>query len=240
MAAEAKYRRVLLKISGERLCSPGGFGIEAEALGALVGTLGPLKELGVQAGVVVGAGNFVRGRDLAGSAHSRPITADYMGMVATVINALALADALQARGQDAVVLSAGEMSPACEPFAPDRAIEHLEQGRLLVLAGGTGSPFFTTDTCASLRARQIGAEVLLKATKVDGVFEADPVTSPGARKYERLSYEKVLADRLGVMDAAAVAMCMDAGLPIVVFVLARPGNLAAAIRGEAVGTIISA
>ena len=238
MPSNNGYKRVVVKISGESFCRPGGSGIDPSAMAALVAELLPLRDLGVQAALVVGGGNFIRGRKLADAINVRRITADYMGMAATVINALALRDALAASGRDVRVLSAVQMSGPCEPFHPDSAVRHLEKGRMIILAGGTGSPFLTTDTCAALRAREIAAEALLKGTKVDGVYDADPVTCPGAKKHDRLSYEQVLAERLGVMDLAAVSICMEGGIPIIVFELSRPGRLAAAVRGEKVGTMV--
>ena len=240
MGGEAAYRRVLLKVSGEAFCAPGGFGIEPAALEALVGELAGAREIGVQLAMVPGGGNFFRGRTLAqGGTIDRP-TADAMGMLATVMNALALADALEAGGIPARATSAVAVGEMCEPFDRRRVIEHLEAGRVVLLGGGTGQPFFTTDTCAALRACQIGADVLFKATKVDGVFEADPATHPQAAKFDRLTYSEVLSRQLGVMDLAAVSLCMESRIPVVVFKLDKPGNLAAAMRGEPVGTLVCA
>ena len=240
MGGEAAYRRVLLKVSGEAFCAPGGWGIEPAALEALVGELAVAREMGVQLAIVPGGGNFLRGRVLAqGGAIDRP-TADAMGMLATVMNALALADALEAGGIPARATSAVAMGGMCEHFDRRRVIEHLEAGRVVLLGGGTGQPFFTTDTCAALRACQLGADALFKATKVDGVFEADPATHPQAAKFERLSYGEVLSRQLGVMDLAAVSLCMESRIPVVVFKLDKPGNLAAAMRGEPVGTQVCA
>lgn len=240
MSARPHFRRVLLKISGEALCAAGDFGIDAGAIGAVAAELGPLHQAGVQVGLVVGAGNFLRGRALAEAEFVQRATADAMGMLATVMNALAMRDALEHRGIPARALSAIATGGACEPYVRRRALRHLEKGRVLVLAGGTGSPFFTTDTCAALRASELGAEALLKATKVDGVFDADPVSHPRAKKFERLTYGEVLARQLGVMDLAAVSLCMESRIPVIVFRLATEGNLMAAVRGEKVGTIISA
>lgn len=239
MADKAKYKRVLLKISGQSLCRPGGSGIDPSALASLADELAPVVQTGIQVGLVVGGGNILRGRQLAANAPIQRVTADHMGMLATVINALALRDSLAGRGMPACVLGAIEMTAVCEPFTQRRASEHLEAGRLVILAGGTGNPFFTTDTCAALRASELEAELLLKATKVDGVFDADPETTPGAKKYKRLTYEKVLADKLGVMDLTAISLCMDNEIPIVVFQLDKAGNLLAAVRGEDVGTLIT-
>ncbi len=234
-----QYKRVLLKLSGEALCEPGGFGIDVPAVDRLIEEIQPAVSLGVQMGIVVGGGNFVRGRSLGGNPPIQRATADHMGMLATVMNALALQDSLESAGLSARVQSAIPMTSLCETFIRRRAMEHLESGRIVILAGGTGSPFFTTDTCASLRALEINAQALLKATKVDGVFDCDPVNNPAARKYDRLTYQKVLADRLGVMDLTAISMCMESRLPIVVFDLFRKGNLLAAVKGEKVGTTIA-
>jgi uridylate kinase len=194
--------------------------------------------MGVQTGLVVGGGNFLRGGALAKDGFLQRPTADAMGMLATIINALALQDVLERRGLPARVLSAVPAGSICEPYVRGRAIHHLEKGRILILAGGTGSPFFTTDTCAALRASELSAQVLLKATKVEGVFDADPVHHPAARKFQRLTYAQVLSRQLGVMDLAAVWLCMEAGIPVIVLGLGR-GNLAAAVRGEPVGTLIT-
>jgi uridylate kinase len=231
---------VLVKISGEAFCAAGGFGIDPEVVEALVGELAPLHEMQVEVGLVVGGGNFLRGKTLAEAEFIQRATADAMGMLATVMNGLALQDALEHRGVPTRVLSAIPTAGVCEPFARRRALHHLEQRRVVILAGGTGSPFFTTDTCSALRASELGADVLLKATKVDGVFEADPLKHPDARKFDRLTYGQVLAKQLGVMDLAAVSLCMESRIPVIVFRLGTPGNLAAAVRGEAVGTMISA
>jgi len=239
MPREPRYKRVLVKLSGESFCSPGGFGIEAPAVAKLVDELLPLVELKVQVALVVGGGNFVRGRDLAANPHIQRATADYMGMLSTVINAIALQDALESRGAATRVLGAITMTAICEPFIRRRAIRHLEKGRIVILAGGTGSPFFSTDTCAALRSNELQAEVLLKATKVDGVFNSDPEKNPTARKYERLSYQKVLTDRLGIMDLTAISMCMERAIPIVVFQLSKPGNLAGVVCGEKIGTVVA-
>jgi uridylate kinase len=239
MPREPRYKRVLVKLSGESFCSPGGFGIEAPAVAKLVDELLPLVEMKVQVALVVGGGNFVRGRDLAANPHIQRATADYMGMLSTVINAVALQDAFESRGAATRVLGAITMTAICEPFIRRRAIRHLEKGRIVILAGGTGSPFFSTDTCAALRSNELQAEVLLKATKVDGVFDSDPVKNPTARKYERLSYQKVLTDRLGIMDLTAISMCMERGIPIVVFQLSKPGNLAGVVCGEKIGTVVA-
>jgi uridylate kinase len=230
---------VLLKVSGEALCAPDGAGLDSEALSALAGELAAVRRTGVQIALVVGGGNFLRGATLSAAGQVGRAVADSMGMLATVMNALALTEVLRARDVPALAMSAVPMGDLCEPFNRTRAIDALDSGRLVVLGGGTGQPFFTTDTCAALRACQLAADALLKATKVDGVFEADPVTHPGARKFDRLTYAEVLARRLGVMDLAAVSLCMESRIPVIVFRLATKGNLAAAIQGRPVGTTIA-
>ena len=239
MPTRAKYKRVLLKLSGEALCAAGAGGLDAGALRKVALEIGRIVKMGVQVGLVIGGGNIARGRDFTGNHDIDRATADYMGMLATIINGLALRDTMEHLGIDAAIMSPIADPRLCEPFARRRALELLEQGKVLILAGGTGSPFFTTDTCAALRACELGAEVLLKATKVDGVFDSDPAANPKARKYHRLTYSKVLADRLGVMDLTAISMCMDRAIPVVVFAMAKSGNLAAAVRGQSVGTTIS-
>lgn len=239
MGGRGNYRRVLLKVSGEAFCAAGGFGIDPEAVRAVTDELAAVHEAGAEIGLVVGGGNFLRGKVFSQAGFVERATADSMGMLATVLNALALADALEARGLPAVATSAVPVGDFCERFSRRRALEHLGAGRIVILAGGTGQPFFTTDTCAALRACQLEADVLLKATKVDGVFEADPVTSPQAKKFDRLTYGELLARQLGVMDLAAVSLCMESQIPVIVFRLATRGNLAAAVRGEPVGTIVS-
>jgi len=239
MTKSPRYKRVLLKLSGEALCAAGGFGIDPQAVAATVDEVMPVVQAGVQTAIVIGAGNFIRGRGLAAVADIQRATADYMGMLATVMNALALQDVLEARGVQTRVLGAITMTAVCEPFIRRRAIRHLEKGRVVILAGGTGSPFYTTDTCAALRAQELGAEILLKATKVDGVFDSDPNRNPNAKKYDRLTYSKALAERLEVMDATAISMCRESGIPILVFRLAGKGNLAAAVSGKKIGTMVT-
>lgn len=239
MTDRTAYKRVLLKVSGESLCSPGGGGIQADALADVAGQIADIAKTGVQLGVVTGGGNLIRGRDLAHVTDVQPATAHQMGMLATLANALALRDALTAAGLRARAMSAIPVGGVCETFSRWRAIELIEKGRVVVFGGGTGSPFVTTDMCAAIRAREIDAEVVLKATKVDGVFDSDPNENPNAKKYDRLTYAKVLADRLGVMDLAAVGMCMEQKIPVLVFQLSSPGALAGAVRGENVGTLIS-
>ncbi|MDY6913009.1 MAG: UMP kinase [Planctomycetota bacterium] len=239
MKKKLRYHRVLVKLSGESLCSPGGHGIEAAPVAQMVKDFLAVAETGVQLAVVVGGGNIIRGQQLAEKLPIDRATADGMGMLGTVINALALADAMAGGGLSVRTMSAIAMGDVCEPFARRRAARHLEKGRVVILAGGTGNPFFTTDTCAALRACQIGADALFKATKVNGVFDADPVTNKNAKRYSRLSYQKVLDDKLGVMDLTAVLMCMQNQIPIVVFKMSEPGNFAAVIRGDDIGTTIT-
>ncbi len=242
MAREPRYHRVLLKLSGETLCSPGGSGVDPAAAAAVAAELAPLREMDVQVAIVIGGGNFIRGAQLVGKDDGGGIaraTADHMGMLATAINALALRDVLESTGLPSRVLSAIALSGVCETYDRRRAIAHLEAGRVVVLAAGTGNPFFTTDTCASLRAVELDADVLLKATKVDGVYDDDPVTNPDAKRYDELTYQQVLADRLGVMDLTAISMCMENHMPVIVFKMADAGHLAQAVRGENVGTRVT-
>ena len=238
MSHEPKYKRVLIKLSGESLAGPDGAPIDAPRAWAVADQIAPVVGMDVQVAIVIGGGNILRGRDLRDNPHVRRPTADAMGMFATVINALALRDTLESHCIPARVMSARPMGAACETFARDAAIRHLNAGRVVVLAGGTGNPFFTTDTCAALRALEIDAEAVLKATNVDGVYDSDPQKNPNAKRYEKLTYQQVLADRLGVMDLTAISMCMENDLPIVVFEFAREGNLARAVRGMNVGTTV--
>ena len=239
MARQARYNRVLLKISGESLGGSGGTGVDSAAIAYLIDELLAVTSKGVQTAVVVGGGNILRGRHLADNPAIRRTTADYMGMMATVMNTLALQDSLEARQVPVAVMSAIAMRSVCENWNHRDALAHLQAGRVLLLAGGTGSPFFTTDTCAALRACELEADVLLKATKVDGVFDRDPLVDPAAKRYTKLTYQKVLADNLGVMDLAAISLCMQADIPIVVFKLADRGSLADVVAGKPVGTIVS-
>ena len=229
----------MLKLSGESLSGDETLGIDPVALTAAAGEIVQVLRLGVQLGIVIGGGNFVRARDMQGDPIIQRITADYMGMLGTVMNALALRDALEARGRAARVLSAIPMAAICETFTRPAALEHLEAGRAVIFAAGTGCPFFTTDTTAALRAGEIGAELILKATKVDGVFDSDPVMNPSATRYDRLTYQKALEQRLGVMDMAAFSLCRESRIPIIVCDFFRSGNLARAVRGEEVGTRIT-
>ena len=236
--AEPKYRRVLLKISGEGLCRPGSTGIDGERLRRLAEEIKLVVELGAQLCVVVGGGNIVRGRVIAEDSAIEEVTGHYMGMLATVINALAIQDTLESLGVPNRVQSAVAVDRVCEKFIRRRAVRHLEKGRVVIFAGGTGNPFVTTDTGAALRAAEIGADVLLKATKVDGVYTADPITDPSATRIEKLTYNEVIDRRLGVMDVSAVDLCQRNGVPIIVLDLNTPGNMRAVVEGGGVGTII--
>jgi uridylate kinase len=233
------YNRVLLKISGEGFCHEGGFGIEASELENIARQCVDVAKMGVQLAIVVGGGNFIRGATFADDGHIPRATADYMGMLSTVINALALQETMEKFGQPTRVLSAISVHSVAEPFIRRRAIRHLEKGRAIVLAAGTGNPFFTTDTCASLRATEIEADVLLKATKVDGIYTADPKKYKDAKLYNDITYEQVLDDELKVMDLTAITMCKQQKLPLVVFNLKTPGNILRVMRGEPVGTKIN-
>ena len=233
------YRRVLLKLSGEALMGEQAFGIDPAVATQIARDIGEIQQLGVEVAVVIGGGNLFRG--LAASAKGMDrATADYMGMLATVINALALQDALEQVGVLTRVMSAIEMRAVAEPFIRRRAVRHLEKGRVVVFAAGTGNPYFTTDTAAALRAMEIKADVILKGTKVDGIYTADPMLDKTATKYDDISYLNVLERRLKVMDATAISLCMDNRLPIVVFNLRTPGNVKRVINGEAVGTTVRA
>ncbi|MBN1942230.1 MAG: UMP kinase [Phycisphaerae bacterium] len=235
--SNVKYQRVLLKLSGEAFCAPGGSGVDAAAMDAIAQQIVPVVRAGVQMGVVVGAGNFARGRALK-ETKLHPTTADYMGMLGTVMNALALRDTLQSAGVSATVLSAISMPLICEGYFRPRAMELLERGHVLIFAGGTSHPGVTTDMCAAIRSADIEADILLKATKVDGVYDGDPQTNPSAKKYDRLTHEKAITDRLGVMDIPAMAFCRERNLSILVFNMYQPGNLAAAVAGETLGTMV--
>lgn len=239
LAQGVRYRRILLKMSGEALCShEGGFGLDPQAIGLLSDELAQAyRELGVQLGLVVGGGNIFRGLKGAASGMDRS-TADYMGMLATVMNALALQDALEKRGVPTRVQTALEMRQVAEPYIRRRAVRHLEKGRAVIFAAGTGNPYFSTDTAAALRAMEIHADVFFKATKVDGVYDSDPKKNPEAQMYPRLSYDAFLQRRIGVMDSTAVTLCRDNKLPIRVFRLSERGNIARVIRGDDVGTVI--
>ena len=235
----ARYQRILVKLSGEALLGNEDYGIDPSMLKRIAGEIRDLSQMGVQVAVVLGGGNIFRGAGLARAGMDR-VTADHMGMLATVMNALALQDALESQGTYARVMSAIRINEVCEDYIRRRAVRHLEKGRVVIFGAGTGNPFFTTDTAASLRAIEINAEILLKATKVNGVYDADPLTHPHAKRYTHLTYDKVLSDRLNVMDATAIAMCRENNLPLQVFNLFHAGDLVRIVRGENVGTVVSA
>ena len=233
------YKRVLLKISGEGFCPEGGFGIEAGELENIAQQCVDVAKTGVQLAVVVGGGNFIRGATFAEDGHIPRATADYMGMLATVLNAVALQETMEKLGQPTRVLSAISVYNVCEPFIRRRAVRHLEKGRSVILAAGTGNPFFTTDTCAALRATEVGADVLLKATKVDGIYDSDPKKNPNAKLYHSITYPEVLQKQLRVMDLTAITLAMERKIPLIVFNLKTPGNIARVLRGEKIGTKIT-
>jgi uridylate kinase len=238
--ADIKYSRVLLKISGEGLCRTGGFGIDGEELNRIGAEIKLVHDLGAQVAVVVGGGNIVRGTELARTTGVEEVTGHYMGMLGTVINALAVQDTLEMLGVPTRVQSAVAVDRVCEKFIRRRAIRHLEKGRVVIFAGGTGNPFVTTDTGAALRASEIGADVVLKATKVDGVFDADPLAKPDARLYHHLSFAEVLDQRLAVMDVSAIDLCQRSGIPIIVFNLKTAGHMRDVVLGKSIGTLVDA
>ena len=233
--AKPAYKRILVKLSGEVCAGSAGFGIDPATVIQLAQEFKDIRESGVDVAVVVGGGNIWRGRMAPNMDRAN---ADYMGMIATVINGLALQDALEKLGAKTRVLTAIEMKDVAEPFIRRRACRHLEKGRIVIFAGGTGSPYFTTDTCAALRGLEIGADVILKGTKVDGVYDCDPLKNPNAKKYQQLSYIDVLRQGLQVMDATATSLCMDNRLPIAVFDITQPGNIKRMVSGEQIGTIV--
>ena len=233
------YRRILLKLSGEALLGDEDYGIDPKILDRIAGEIRDVIAIGVEVAVVIGGGNIFRGEGLARAGMDR-VTGDYMGMLATVMNALAIQDALESLDVFARVMSALQIHEVCEDYIRRRAVRHLEKGRVVILAAGTGNPFFTTDTAASLRAIEIGADILLKATKVDGVYDADPVGNPNARRFDRVTYDQVIADKLNVMDATAIVMCRDNDLPLRVFDLTRRDGLVDAMMGDELGTLVAA
>ncbi|MBI1370786.1 MAG: UMP kinase [Planctomycetes bacterium] len=235
-----KYKRVLLKISGEGFCSPSGKGIDGEELETLAREILAACQLGTQIAVVVGGGNIIRGARLAKEGRIPQATADYMGMLGTVINGLALKEMLDKLGQPARVLTAINLTAVAEPFIRGRAIRHLEKGRVVIFAAGTGNPFFTTDTAAALRAVEIGADILLKATKVDGVYDKDPVKHPEAVRYEKLTYDEAINKNLKIMDLSAFDMCRAHQIPIAVFNMKQPGHIAGVVAGDPHGTVVRA
>ena len=232
-----RYSRLVLKISGEALAGNQGFGLQHDMLVSVAAQVAEIRDMGVEVSLVVGGGNIWRG--IAGSAQGMDrATADYMGMLATVMNALALQDALEKAGTVTRVLSAIEMRQVAEPYIRRRAIRHMEKGRIVIFAAGTGNPYFSTDTTAALRAAEIEADVILMAKKVDGVYDCDPLKNPDAKKFDRLSYLDVLSKGLGVMDSTATSLCMDNNIPVIVFDLTTPGNIRRVIMGEAIGTYV--
>lgn len=234
---KAVYKRILLKLSGEALAGSQGTGINTQVLKQIALDVKAIHELGVQIGLVIGGGNIFRGVAASAQGMDRA-SSDYMGMLATCINALALQDALEKENVPTRVQSAIEMNEIAEPYIRRRAIRHLEKGRIVIFGAGTGNPYFTTDTAASLRAMEINAEILMKATKVDGIYDKDPAKNKDAKKYDRISYIEVLKQGLQVMDSTAISLCMDNKLPILTFDLAKPGNILKACEGEAIGTIV--
>ncbi len=237
MATRRSFKRVLLKLSGESLAGDQGYGIDPETINTIAAEIKAVVESGVELALVIGGGNIFRGLAASSKGMDRA-SADYMGMLATVINSLAMQDALEKVGVSTRVQSAIAMQEVAEPYIRRRAMRHLEKGRVVIFGAGTGNPYFTTDTAASLRAMEIGAEAILKGTKVDGVYSADPKKDPTATRYDELSYIEVLHQGLQVMDATATSLCMDNNLPIIVFDLTRPGNITKVIAGEAIGTIV--
>jgi uridylate kinase len=233
----SQYKRILLKLSGEALMGDGDYGIEPTVIARMAREIGEVVSLGIQVGLVIGGGNIFRGAGLAKGGIDR-VTADHMGMLATVMNALAMQDALERSNVYARVMSALSIHQVCEDYIRRRAIRHLEKGRVVIFAAGTGNPFFTTDSAASLRAIEMGADVMIKATKVDGVYSADPVKDPNAVRYARLSFDDVLHKKLMVMDATAVVLCRDHNMPLRIFNINKEGDLVRMMRGEDVGTIV--
>ncbi|MBS0589728.1 MAG: UMP kinase [Proteobacteria bacterium] len=237
MPAETKYKRILLKLSGEALMGNANYGIDPKVIYRLARETIEVERAGVQVGMVIGGGNIFRGEGLAAAGMDR-VAGDHMGMLATVINALAMQDAIEKSGGEARVMSAIKINEVCEDFIRRRAIRHLEKGRIVIFAAGTGNPFFTTDSAAALRAIEIGADLVLKATKVDGVYTADPKKDASATRYERLTYDQVIERKLAVMDTAAIALCRDNKLPLRIYDMGREGDLMRIVRGEAVGTLV--
>jgi len=237
--AKLKYKRILLKLSGESFCKPGGFGIEGEPLDSIAERIAKICKLGPEVAVVVGGGNFLRGEGFSKKSNIPRNTADYMGMLATIINACALQETLEKKGQSTRVLSAIEVSAICEPFIRRRCLRHLEQGRVVILAGGTGNPFFSTDTCAALRAAELDVDLIIKATKVDGVYSDDPMTNPKAQLIKEITYNEVLSQSLKVIDPAAISLCSENNIPVVVLNIFKEGNITKTLYGEKIGTLIS-
>jgi len=235
--SHVKYRRILLKLSGEALMGREDYGIDPEVIGRLAREIIEAQQAGVEVGLVIGGGNIFRGAGLAAGGMDR-VTGDHMGMLATVMNALAMQDALEKLGSKVRVMSALKINEVCEDYIRRRAIRHLEKGRIVLFAAGTGNPFFTTDSAAALRAVEVGADLLLKATKVDGVYDKDPKKNADAVRYDRLGYEEVIARNLQVMDTAAIALCRDHEMPLRIYDMTKAGNLMRILNGEAVGTLV--
>jgi len=238
MPADVKYKRILLKLSGEALLGEADYGIDPKVIGRLARETFEVQRLGAQVGIVIGGGNIFRGEGLAAAGMDR-VTGDHMGMLATVMNALAFQDALEKIGAHARVMSAIKINEVCEDYIRRRAIRHLEKGRIAIFAAGTGNPFFTTDSAAALRAIEIGADLLLKATKVDGVYSADPKKDANAQRFEKLTYDQVIERKLAVMDTAAIALCRDHRIPLRIYDMGRPGDLLRIMQGDAIGTLVS-
>jgi uridylate kinase len=238
-ATPLKYRRILLKLSGEALMGNVDYGIDPVVISDLAAEIVAVQRAGAEVGLVIGGGNIFRGAGLAAAGMDR-VTGDHMGMLATVINALAMADALEKQGGFARVMSAIKINEVCEDYIRRRAIRHMEKGRIALFAAGTGNPFFTTDSAAALRASEIGADLLLKATKVDGIYDSDPKKNPGAKKFDRLTYDEVIARNLQVMDTAAFALCRDNQVPLRIYDMMQPGALMRILRGEDLGTLVAA
>ena len=236
--AECKYHRVLLKLSGESFCKAGQFGIDGAELKSIAERIVEVCKLGPQVAIVVGAGNFIRGEKFSQTSQIPRNTADYMGMLATIINACALQETLERLGQETRVLSAIEVPAMCEGFIRRRALRHLQRGRVAILAGGTGNPFFTTDTCAALRASELEADLLIKATKVSGVYSDDPKINPDAQFFDQLTFDEVLTKNLKIMDLSAITLCRDNNIPIIVLNIFEKGNITKALYGEHVGSKI--
>ena len=234
-----KYKRILLKLSGEVLAGKNGSGFDDSILNGLALEIKELKKLNIDIGIVIGGGNFIRGRMFKDSTSIKKANADYMGMLGTVINALALQDYLENNGVKTRVMSAIEIREICEPYVRRRSLRHLEKNRVVIFAAGTGHPFFTTDTAASLRAIEIEADVLLKATNVDAVYDSDPKTNPEAKKHKKLTYMDVLSNKLNVIDSTAVSLCMENSIPITIFNLTKKDNIKRVVLGEDIGTVIS-
>ncbi len=231
------YQRVLLKLSGEALMGAFQYGIDPEVIKRLADEIGNLNQMGIEVAIVIGGGNIFRGAGLAEAGMDR-VTGDHMGMLATVINALAFQDALERKGIHCRVMSAIKINQVCEDYIRRRAIRHLEKGRVVIFAAGTGNPFFTTDSAASLRASEINADLLIKATKVDGIYDDDPLKNPNATRYKRLTYDAAISEKLGVMDATALVMCRDNGIPLRIFNVFNEGDLIRVVRGENIGSMV--